>query len=131
MALRPLSRKDSIMSIEIDKDKFRDAIKGEFSSWWKANKIFEYGDAVLDTLQEWLDSEEWKDNPDIDSLREVRILMRLYVVSKLKQDKSSSWFVPSHRWIQIARKVSVWIVMKVALEYWDEMAAEKGLTPKD
>ena len=137
MALRPFGRKDSIMSIEIDKDKFRGQIRGEFSkfethlsSYFSIDKLLEYGDAVLDTLQGWLDLGEWKENPEIDTLREVRILMRLYIVSELKPT-NQSWFVPNKKWVQVARQMSVWTVKKVAEEYWGEMVAEKGLPPKD
>ena len=131
MALRPLGRKDSVMSIEIDKAKFKDAIKGKFTKYLHAAKGLEYADAILDTMQEWLDLEEWKNDPEIDTLREVRIRMRCHIVSQLKPNKNQSWYVDSHMWRMLARQMSLWAVKRVAEEYWGEMAAEKGLPPED
>ena len=119
------------MSIQVDKAKFKDAIKGKFTKYLHAAKGLEYADAILDTMQEWLDLEEWKNDPEIDTLREVRIRMRCYIVSQLKPNKNQSWYVDSHMWRMLARQMSLWAVKRVAEEYWGEMAAEKGLPPQD
>tara|TARA_B100000929_G_scaffold233321_1_gene189797 strand:- start:145 stop:549 length:405 start_codon:yes stop_codon:yes gene_type:complete len=134
MALRPLGRKDNIrkeMSIQIDKQKFKAAIKKEFERRAMADNLLEFADEMLDVMQKWFDLGEWKDKAEIDSSREVRILMRLYIMSELKQDSSQSWFTASHIWVFLVRQLSVWTVKKVVEEYWPKMAAEKGLTPKE
>ena len=131
MALRPLGRKDSIMSIQVDKAKFKAAIEKKFRRCYLASQGLEFADEMLDTIQKWLDLEEWKNNAEIDTPTEVRILMRLYIMSELKQDESQSWFVACHMWVFLVRQISVWTVKKVVEEYWPKMAAEKGLTPKE
>jgi len=119
------------MSIQVDKAKFKAAIEKKFRRCYLAAQGLEFADEMLDIIQKWLDLEEWKNNAEIDTPTEVRILMRLYIMSELKQDESQSWFVACHMWVFLVRQISVWTVKKVVEEYWPEMAAEKGLPPKD
>ena len=124
-------QEDSIMSIQIDRQKLKDGLKEEFGTQYLAENAFAYADDMLGVAEAWINSDEWKNDPEIDTSREARIVLRQHISLKLPQERFQSWFVGHYMWYFIVRKVTVWSVMKIIQQHWNEMAAEKGLPPED
>jgi hypothetical protein len=118
------------MTIKIDRSRFKKMAKERYGdgSRQHAGEAVDFSDDVITTAQEYLDSNAWLDDPEIDSKRAARIAMQRYVRNNLDlSDEKRSWFLPSFIWIFLARQVIMFIVMAILDLYWVQMATEKGL----
>lgn len=118
------------MTIKIDRSRFKKMAKERYGdgSRQHADGAVDFSDDVITTAQEYLDSNAWLDDPEIDSKRAARIAMQRYVRNNLDlSDEKRSWFLPSFIWIFLARQVIMFIVMAILDLYWVQMATEKGL----
>jgi len=119
------------MTIKIDRSRFKKMVKERYGdgSRQHTDVAVDLSDDIITAAQEYLDSNAWLDDPEIDSKREARKAMQKYVRNNLDlRDEKRSLFLPSFIWIFLARQVIMFIVMSILDLYWVQMATEKGLT---
>jgi hypothetical protein len=113
------------MSIQIDRNLFKERVAHSFGKREYGDKIPEFSEEVYNLAQEWLDKEEWKTNHDLDTPREFRIEMKEYIQGKINlDDEDGKWFIPSYLWTWLAGQVEVFIVRLIIEYYWVDILQE-------
>jgi len=118
------------MRIKINRAKVKEKVKIKFGhpSRQYGDNAIDFSDDVIEHAQQYMDSNHWLTDPEIDSKREARIAMKRYISANIDlRDDRKSWFIPSFIWIWIAKQVIMFIVTVIIKHYWFQMAEEKGL----
>jgi len=111
------------MTIKIDREMFKERVHHRFKRRIHGDiATGDLSDAIYKLAQEWLDKEEWKTNPELDTSRECRIEMKRHIKNKIDfEDTDKSWCIASGNWRWIADSVIVYIVGLVIEFYWRDI----------
>ena len=111
------------MTIKIDREIFKGRVYSKFSRRMYGDiATGDLSDVIYKLAQEWLDKEEWKTNPELDTSRECRIEMKRHIKNKIDfEDTDKSWCIASTNWRWIAQSVIVCIVGLVIDYHWRDI----------
>ena len=117
------------MTLQID-EKLRNLLKGRvnFSFGKRQHGEIACGDfleEVINLSQEWIDKEEWKTNPELDTARECRIEMKRHIKDHIDlEDEDKPWFIRDFVWSWMTQQVIVLVVRLIVEHYWDTIESE-------
>ena len=115
------------MPIKINRSLFMPSVKERFGDerMLYPTESVDFADDVLYNAQKWMDQEPWKNDPEMDTPRELKISLMRYVKNQIDfKDHKKSWFVPTWVWIMIAQKVLSWLIKEIIEYYFPEIRKE-------
>jgi|TARA_R110000824_G_scaffold207819_1_gene393337 hypothetical protein len=111
------------MTIQIDRELFKERLNSTFGNRQHGDvACTEFSEEVFNLAQEWIDKEEWRTNPELDTARECRIEMKRHVKDNIDlSDKDKPWCITNFIWTWLAQQVIVFIVGLIIEFYWHDI----------
>ena len=86
------------MTIQIDRELFKERVNFKFSKRVHGDiACGVFSQEVFNLAQEWIDKEEWRTNPELDTAKECRIEMKIYIKDNIDlDDETKEWYASDY-----------------------------------